>query len=124
VERGDFAASVRELYPAGVDAAIDVVGREVGRNAMASVRDGGALASIFTDYAGTGAESLTAERGIRLQNPLTVQPDTAELGRLLDAAGRGELRTEVAHTYPLARAADAHRRQSQGGLGGRLILVP
>lgn len=55
---------------------------------------------------------------------MTVHTDTADLGSLLEAAGRGELTTAVEHTYPLTEATDAHRRQKQGGLGGKLVPIP
>jgi NADPH2:quinone reductase len=41
-------------------------------------------------------------------------------GELIDA---GKLRIEVAETFPLARAADAHRRLEAGGMRGKLVLT-
>ena len=46
------------------------------------------------------------------------------LARILDAVGRGTLVSSVERTYPLAAAAEAHRRQARGGLRGKLVLVP
>ncbi|HEY5333286.1 MAG TPA: NADP-dependent oxidoreductase [Solirubrobacterales bacterium] len=122
VERGDFTAAVHELHPDGVDAAIDVVGGAAARAALASVRDGGALGTTYTDYADAG-DQLTSERDIRFE-VLTVHPDTADLAGLLEAAGRGELITTIDTTYALSDAAQAHRRYEKGGVRGRLVLVP
>jgi NADPH:quinone reductase len=47
--------------------------------------------------------------------------DLAELARLTDA---GVLTPRVAHTLPLASAADAHRRMEKGGAVGKLVLLP
>ena len=122
VPRGDFTADVRALHPGGVDAAIDVVGRDSARAALAAVRDGGTFATVFTDYDDHDA-TIEPERGIRVEE-LTVRPDTPQLARLLTAADRGELRTAIAATFPLAEAAEAHRRLEQGGVRGKLVLVP
>jgi len=122
VGRGDFAEAVRDLHPGGVDAAIDVVGGAATGAALASVRDGGACVTVYSDY-DHPTNKLRAERDVRIEN-LVVHPDTADLARLLAAAGRGELTTLIARTYPLSEAAEAHRRQAQGGLHGKLVLLP
>jgi len=122
VERGDFAAAVRDLHPGGVDAAIDLVGGAAARAALAAVRDGGAYASTVPPYIDPTGPS-DAARGIRFAI-LIVHPDTADLAGLLEAADRGRLTSGIAHTYPLAGAAEAHRRQAQGGLRGKLVLLP
>jgi len=122
VDRGDFAAAVRSQHPGGADAAIDVVGRAAAHSALASVRDGGAFATTFTDYENPGNE-LRSERGIRVEL-LTVRPDVTALSSLLEVASHGALTTEIERTYPLAEAAEAHRRQDRGGLHGKLLLIP
>lgn len=122
VDRGDYTTEVRALYPEGVDAAIDLVGGAAGHAALASVRDGGAYVTVVPPYVDpTGP--FDAERGIRFE-VLIVHPDTTELTTLLKAAERGELSTAVEHAYPLDQAAEAHRRQAQGGLRGKLLLLP
>ena len=122
VDRGDFRGAVRDLYPAGVDAAVDMIGRETARAALASVSDGGSFATIFSDYEDP-TSTIEPERGIRVDY-VTVHPDTPELIRLLEAAARDELATTIERTYPLTEAAEAHRRQEQGGLRGKLVLLP
>ncbi|MCW2983778.1 MAG: NADP-dependent oxidoreductase [Conexibacter sp.] len=122
LDRGDFLEDARDLYAGGVDGAIDLVGGDTARTALASVRDDGTFATAFTDYDDPG-DQLSPERGIRV-DVLRVHPDTAELTRLLEAAGRGALTSSVERTYPLSEAAEAHRRQEQGGLRGKLVLLP
>jgi len=122
VDRGDFAAAVRELYPSGVDAAIDLVGGATAAESLASVKDGCAYITAvppFLDPAGPA----TSERDIRF-DAQNVHPDTTALARLLDAVSGGQLVTSIEHSYPLGQAAQAHARQAQGGLRGKLILVP
>jgi len=44
-----------------------------------------------------------------------------ELAALVDAGG---IRVEVEDTYPLHDAAVAHGRLAEGGVHGRLVLIP
>lgn len=105
-----------------VDAALDVAGGAAAREAFARVKDGGRYATIVPEFWVPGGQ-FTAERGIE---PVTVfvdetVGDLAELSRLADA---GVLRPHVAETFPLVRAADAHRRMKAGGGRGKLVLEP
>lgn len=122
VHRGDFTAAVRELHSQGVDAAIDLVGAATAHASLASVRDAGAYITAvppFLDPVGP----FTSERGIsvEIQN---VHPDTPELTRLLETVGCGELIVGIERAYPLTEAAAAHVRQAEGGLRGKLLLLP
>jgi len=122
VHRGDFTAAVRELHPQGVDAAIDLVGGATAQASLASVRDGGAYITAvppFLDKIGP----FTPERDISLEVQ-DVHPDPPELARLLEAVGRGNLVSSIERTYPLDRVGEAHIRQAQGGLRGKLLLIP
>ena len=55
---------------------------------------------------------------------LLVQPAPSSLRVLLIDVAKGDQRTRVAATLPLAEAADAHRMVSAGGLRGKVVLVP
>ncbi len=48
-------------------------------------------------------------------------PALAELAALADA---GQLTPRVAATLPLEEVAAAHRRVAEGGLRGRIVLIP
>lgn len=122
VDRGDFTAAVHQLHTQGVDAAIDLVGGATAHASLAAVRDGGTYITAvppFLDEHGP----FTPERGIRLEIQNT-HPDSAVLTHLLQAIDRGELTPHIEATYPLAEAAKAHRRHAQGGLRGKLLLLP
>ncbi len=109
-------------YTEHVNLAADLVGGAAAQAALASVRDAGAyITSVPPFQDGTGP--FTPERDIRF-NIQNVHPDTTVLTRLLVAVAQGELTTSIERTYPLAQAEDAHRRQAQGGLRGKLILLP
>lgn len=53
-----------------------------------------------------------------------VSADGAALAELVRAVDAGELTLRVAETYPLEDAAKAHARLAEGGVRGRLVLVP
>jgi NADPH2:quinone reductase len=122
VGRGDFTGAVRERYPHGVDAAIDLVGGVSSHAAFGLVRDGGRYVTAVPPYV-DGSGRFEPDRGIA---PFVhqVSPDTDRLNILLTLAAQGVLSTAIEYTYPLEDAAEAHRRQAAGGLKGRVILLP
>ncbi|MFI6642787.1 NADP-dependent oxidoreductase [Streptomyces sp. NPDC050504] len=110
-----LAEAVRARVPGGVDAALDAA--VVGIEALGAVRNKGAFVSVV---AGAAPAAL---RGIRVAEQW-VGADPAQLAELSELAGRGGLTPRVARTLPLTDAVDAHRRLAEGGLRGRLVLVP
>ncbi|XVU21402.1 NADP-dependent oxidoreductase [Actinoplanes sp. CA-054009] len=52
-----------------------------------------------------------------------VEPDRDALRELIAAVADGTLKTRVADTFPLAAAAEAHRRLESGGVRGKLVLT-
>ncbi|MFF0729426.1 NADP-dependent oxidoreductase [Streptomyces sp. NPDC004134] len=114
--RGLGAAFTTAPAAAGYDAVLDaaVLG---GEQALPWTRDGGAFAAVIPDTAPPPV------RGIRTA-ALDVRADgkrLAELARLVDD---GVLTLRVAGTYDLADAPKAHARLAEGGIRGRLVLVP
>ncbi|NLU70373.1 NADP-dependent oxidoreductase [Streptomyces sp. HNM0574] len=105
------AAPPRAAFDGVLDAAV------LGAEALAPVRDGGAYAGVWP------GQEPEAERGIRV-GALDVTADGAQLAELARLADDGRLAPRVARTYPLAEAAAAHARLAEGGLRGRLVLVP
>jgi NADPH:quinone reductase-like Zn-dependent oxidoreductase len=110
-----FVARGESFTPASFDGVVDTA--SLGAAALAAVRDGGAYAGLWP-----GSEPAS-ERGIRVE-AVSVQSDAALLADLARLADRGVLFARVAKTYPLAAAAEAHARLAEGGLPGRLVLVP
>ncbi|MBO4255635.1 NADP-dependent oxidoreductase [Streptomyces griseorubiginosus] len=107
VARGDAPGR----HDAVLDAAL------LGETALEWVRDGGA-------YAGVMPPLLPAPvREIRTA-AVTVTADGARLKELVALVDAGVLTTRVAETYPLNDAPKAHARLAQGGIRGRLVLLP
>ncbi|MEV0907324.1 NADP-dependent oxidoreductase [Streptomyces hokutonensis] len=98
-----------------VDAVLDAA--VLGERALAWVRDGGAFAGVIPQAA------PAPERGVRT-GAVEVSADGARLAELVALVEKGVLTLRVADTYPLADAAEAHARLAEGGVRGRLVLVP
>jgi NADPH:quinone reductase-like Zn-dependent oxidoreductase len=98
-------------YDAVLDAAL------LGEEALRWVRDGGAF------VAGLPNTAPAPVRGLRTA-ALGVRADGARLGELARLVDEGSLTLRVAATYDLADAAKAHARMAEGGIRGRLVLVP
>ncbi|WP_028923433.1 NADP-dependent oxidoreductase [Pseudonocardia acaciae] len=116
VPRGEhLATAVRALVPSGVDAVIDAAA--LGTRALDAVRGGGTFVAVL-DVA-----VPKPLRGTRVRT-VYVQADGRRLADLVARTETGRLTPRVAETYPLDKASEAHHRLAQGGLRGRLVLVP
>ncbi|WP_436532532.1 NADP-dependent oxidoreductase [Actinoplanes sp. HUAS TT8] len=105
---------IRELAPAGVDAALDGAGGDALAVSLELVADRGRILTLV-EHGGA------PELGIRVTPPAR---SAARLAELVDLHTRGRLRIHVRATYPLERAADAHRDvESRHGLGKVVITV-
>lgn len=114
VEYGDgLVRRVRDLAPGGVDVVLDLVGGE----ALAVTRDvlgrDGRVVSV-TDPHGV------AELGGRY---VFVRPDGDMLARLVGYVAQGELRVEVAETFPLEHAGEALARNQEGHTRGKVVVT-
>lgn len=118
-----LADRVRALAPDGVDAAIDAIGTDeavqvsielVGDRARrVSIAAFGVQDSDQVQLIGGGPG---ADPGTEVRN--AARPD------LLRWAGDGTLVVQVAQTFPLAQAADAHRLGMKGHTSGKIVLIP
>src|SRR3954453_4104546 len=84
--------------------------------AIATVRDGGHLATITQD-------PPDEQRGIEISSVI-VEPDGPALGKLAEMVARGELEVSTAATFPLEEAAEALAAAIGGGAGGAIVLRP
>ncbi|WP_433463976.1 NADP-dependent oxidoreductase [Spirillospora sp. CA-128828] len=98
-----------------VDAVLDAA--VLGETALQWVRDGGSYVGVRP---GTEPASV---RGVRTTS-VAVSADGARLAELAALVDEGVLTLRVAETYPLEEAAKAHARLAEGGVRGRLVLVP
>ncbi|MET9441145.1 NADP-dependent oxidoreductase [Streptomyces sp. NPDC006610] len=112
----DFAEAVKD-----VDVVLDTLGGETSVRSLRVLRPGGIVVSILP----VGSDDFyeEAERlGVRAVRML-VDADRAGLNALAELVGAGKLRATIAGTFPLAEAAEAHRRGETGRTAGKLVLV-
>lgn len=109
------AEHVTSGEPKSFDAVLDAA--VLGEQALAWVRDGGAYVGLLPHLL------PSAERGVRTSS-IEVNADGASLTELVRLADEGVLTPRVAGTYPLTDAAKAHARFAEGGVRGRLVLLP
>jgi NADPH:quinone reductase-like Zn-dependent oxidoreductase len=109
----DWTAQILEATAGrGVDAAANVVPDGAAR-ALATVRDGGRLATITSD-------PPASERGVGSAS-VYVRPDAAQLELACQALAAGRLEFELGASFPLAQA-DAALARAVAGRGGAVAL--
>ncbi|MDJ0466331.1 zinc-binding dehydrogenase [Streptomyces sp. H27-C3] len=126
-----WADRAREaLGGAGADLVLDGVGGELGLTAFELTATGGRFSAHGASSGGfSPIDAAEAQRrGITLRGITEVQFEPDAITRLmavaLAEAAAGRLRPVIAETFPLARAADAHRAiEARSVLGKALLTV-
>jgi NADPH:quinone reductase-like Zn-dependent oxidoreductase len=112
----DFAEAVKD-----VDVVLDTLGGETSVRSLRVLRPGGVVVSILP--VGSDEFHEEAERlGVRAVRML-VDADRADLRAIVDLVEKGRLRAEIAGTFPLADAAEAHALGDTGRTTGKLVLT-
>ncbi|MFF8773327.1 NADP-dependent oxidoreductase [Kitasatospora sp. NPDC015120] len=105
---------VRAAAPQGVDAAFDAAGRGALEASVELVADRSRIGTVV-DYPAARRLGVLGIRGERT---------AARLAGLVALWEAGALRLEIAETFPLGRAADAHRLVGTGHVRGKVVLTP
>lgn len=120
----DFSAAVREHTGGeGVDVAIDTVGTPVFQPTRKSLARGGRwvlVGQLNGDFVPFNPAQLFL-KGVSILSATSVTRD--ELRRVLQLLANGTIRAMVDDSFPLAEAAEAHRRVEAGTPRGRLTLA-
>lgn len=129
----DFVPAVRELYPDGVAAVLDGVGKDTFLPSLDCLRPFG----VMVNYGNASGPvpplnvMLLAQKGcFALHRPgfgwltRTRADRESYCQELFDLVLQGVLHVEVGATYPLERAADAHRAAQGGAHAGAIVLIP
>ena len=107
---GDVPAAVRERFPEGVDALLDLVNYEPGAF-DAALKDGARVASP-TGAAGDGPGRAN----------VMAEPTTENLERVAELLGSSTLKVPVQETYELDRAAEALEVLGATHTQGKLVI--
>ncbi|MFJ3883263.1 NADP-dependent oxidoreductase [Streptomyces sp. NPDC090077] len=109
-----LADRVRALAPEGVTAILDGAGGEALDVSVELLENRERIGTLV------GFDRIE-ELGIL---PLFSQRSTDRLRALADLYEQGGLRIEIARTYPLEQAADAHREVETRHVRGKLVILP
>lgn len=117
----DYQTTAVETATGDLDLVVDLIGSETTLDQSIKVlKPGGLLVAVPS---GTSPELLAkaAAAGVRVR-PFLVEPDGHALGEIAVLVEHGEVQVEVEETFPLAEAAEAHRRMATGRTQGKLVL--
>jgi NADPH:quinone reductase-like Zn-dependent oxidoreductase len=113
----DVGATIR-----GVDLVLDLVGGDTGLDSLPTLRDGGLLIAIPSSSDLAPLQEAAGDR-VRVTNML-VEPDRTGIEAIAGLVEQGALRVQVARTFPLAEAPQAHALGESGRIGGgKLVLT-
>jgi len=132
-KRDDFQPRIEAEHPDGIDVVLDMVGGDYVPRNLALLRDQGRHVSIAFLRGPTTEINLAIVMRRRLTlTGSTLRPRTADEKTLI-ARGlmedvwplltSGKVRPVMDETFPLARAADAHRRMEASGHIGKMVLA-
>ncbi|WP_214369898.1 NADP-dependent oxidoreductase [Pseudonocardia sp. H11422] len=117
----DYRSTPFEQAIEPVDVVYDLIGGDVALRSLDVLRPDG-LMICLPSAAAADAMAAAADRGLHATGML-VEPDGDGLEDLARLVTDGRLRVLVAETFPLERAADAHRAGEQGRTTGKLVLT-
>jgi NADPH:quinone reductase-like Zn-dependent oxidoreductase len=111
----DSEEEIKKLHD--LDAIADTVGGTAIQRLFKTLKPGGVIGSVL------GAPDGAREHNLRVEAMMAV-PDASRLYQLADENGRNQFNIPIARTMKLDQAAEAHRLAENGGVGGKIILVP
>jgi len=100
-----------------LDAIADTVGGTTIQRLLKTIRNGGVLGSVLGEPEGAKKYDIRVEA-------FMAQPDASRLYQLADDVARHEFSIPIARTMKLQEIQEAHRTFEQGGLSGKILLVP
>jgi NADPH:quinone reductase-like Zn-dependent oxidoreductase len=117
----DYRSRQFEEVVEPVDVVYDLIGGDVAVRSLDVLQPDGIMISLPSAAAAAAMEAGRA-RGLRTTGML-VEPDGDGLQELAALVDTGAVRVRVAETFPLERAADAHRLGEQGRTAGKIVLT-
>ncbi|WP_232665455.1 NADP-dependent oxidoreductase [Pseudonocardia sp. TRM90224] len=120
-EAVDYRTEPFEKAVDPVDVVFDLIGGEVAQRSLDVLHPDGRLICL-PSAASSAAMAAAADRGLRATGML-VEPDGDGLEDLARLVDERRLRVLVSETFPLERAAVAHRAGEMGRTTGKLVLT-
>lgn len=134
-QKEDFVDTVLDWTDGeGVDLVFDTVGKETFYQSVLALRNYGDLITILEPDPKVGTLKDARLKNLRISLELMLTPmlqgrvdDQREQMKILQQCARlideGKLKIFVNQTFPLAEAAQAHRRLEAGKMQGKLVLT-
>jgi NADPH:quinone reductase-like Zn-dependent oxidoreductase len=116
---GDIAVAARRFAPDGVDAVFGLAGGPALEQCIDALRQDRRGKVAYLDGINPVPRPRLGPRMILY----SYIPGRGEFDRLNNAIEAAHLRVPIAAKYPLAEAAEAHRRLAAGGLLGKIVLL-
>jgi NADPH:quinone reductase-like Zn-dependent oxidoreductase len=119
----DYTAQPFEEAVSDVDVVFDLIaGEDYGLRSLQTLREGGLWLCIPADV----PEQVAAAAREQSKRAISflVEPDYAGLEALASLVEGGKLKVVVEDTFPLAQAAEAHKRLEEGRARGKIVLIP
>ena len=116
----DYTTTSLEAVAQAADLVVDAAGGPHMERFLDIIKQGGAL--FLVNPLGFSGHDEAARRGITVSSTQV----RSNGGQLADAGGlldNGTIRVAIDSTYPLAEAAAAHQRASQGSIQGKIVLI-
>ena len=119
----DYTTTPWEQVLSDVDVVLDLVaGEDYGLRSLQTLRTDGLWICIPADV--PDAVAAAAREQSKRAISFLVEPDYAGLESLAALTEEGNLRVVIDETFPLAEAAEAHRRLEDGRARGKIVLIP
>ena len=119
----DYRTTPWEQVVSDVDIVLDGVGGDdYGLRSLETLREGGLL--IVLPGGVTEAVAAAAKQQSKRAAGIQVEPDYVALESMAALVDQGKLTVTIDETFPLAQAAEAHRRLEDGRARGKIVLIP
>ena len=114
------------LEKLGVDVVFDPVGGSIFTRSLAALARGGRLVTpgaLESPVVSLNLWSVVG-KGLRIIGSSGTSATTEQLDRLIELAGKGELKPVIDRELPLSEAAEAHRLIEERQIFGKIVLRP
>lgn len=117
----DYHEAGYESLIEDVDSVVDLVGGGEDLRLVATLREGGSIVAVPGGVSEALAAAVDAIGG--RASAFLVEPDGAALARIAELIDAGDVRVEVARTFPLEQAAAAHALGETNRTRGKIVLT-
>lgn len=128
IDNGSIHSSVRELFPDGVDKALELVGTNTLPNTLQCMKQGGLVCFTgmlsenwsFTDFA--PMDYIPSTVGLTTFNSGDFKVSPTHFQDFLKQIEGGEIRAEIAKVFPLEEIVDAHQLMESNKAKGKIVI--